>query len=66
MPIDDTYDPETLAELVLDIRRGLRFIRDAQGYGRITIEMDVRKGQISKWEMAPALSRKPGHALAEA
>jgi hypothetical protein len=32
----DEYDPVDLAELLLDIQRGLRFIRDGQGYGRIT------------------------------
>lgn len=55
----DTHDPIDLADVLLDIQRGLRFIRDAQGYGRICLELEIRKGQISKWEVAPALSRKP-------
>lgn len=63
MPIDDTYDPEALAELILDIRRGLRFIREAQGYGRITIEMDVRKGRIAMWEVSQGVTKKSSEAV---
>jgi len=61
-PQVDVHDPEDLAEILLDLRKGLRFIRDGQGYGRVTVEVVVRKGQITGWETAPALSRKPGHS----
>jgi len=59
MSESDTNDTKKLAELVLDLEKGLQFIRAAQGYGRVTVTIEVRKGGISLWEISPALTRKP-------
>ena len=59
MSDSEANDTQKLAELVTDLEKGLRFIREAQGYGRVTVTIEVRKGGISLWEISPALTRKP-------
>ena len=54
----DTSDAQKLAELVIDLEKGLRFIREAQGYGRVTVTLEVRKGGIAMWEVSQAVTRK--------
>jgi hypothetical protein len=54
-------DAVAVAELVHDVQNALDHLRRAQGYGRITVEVTVRGGVISMWEIAPHLSRKPAY-----
>ena len=49
---------QKLAELVADLEKGLQFIRAAQGYGRVTVTIEVRKGGIAMWEVSQAVTRK--------
>ena len=58
MSESDTNDTKKLAELVLDLEKGLQFIRAAQGYGRVTVTIEVRKGGIAMWEVSQAVTRK--------
>ena len=37
MTDSEANDAQKLAELVIDLEKGLRFIRAAQGYGRVTV-----------------------------
>ena len=58
MTDSDANDAQKLAELVADLEKGLRFIRAAQGYGRVTVTLEVRKGGIAMWEVSQAVTRK--------
>jgi len=58
MTDSDANDAQKLAELVADLEKGLRFIRAAQGYGRVTVTIEVRKGGIAMWEVSQAVTRK--------
>jgi len=57
--VDAVTDPEDLAAIVEDIRRGLAFVRGAQGYGEIVVRIQVRPEGLAGWEVAPGFSRKP-------
>jgi hypothetical protein len=52
-------DPENLAAIVEDVRRGLQFIRHAQGYGEVLVRIQVRPQGIADWDVAPKFTRKP-------
>ena len=58
MAESEANDAQKLAELVADLEKGLRFIRAAQGYGRVTVTIEVRKGGIAMWEVSQAVTRK--------
>lgn len=53
-------DAQAIAQLVQDIEASLAHLRRAQGFGRITVEMTVANGVITRWEIAPHVSRKVG------
>ncbi len=52
-------DPVDLAAIVEDIRRGVQFIRAAEGYGEVTVTLQVRPAGFAGWDMATKISRKP-------
>lgn len=52
-------DPEDLAAIVEDMRRGLQFIRTVQGHGEIVVHIQVRPNGIADWAVAPKFTRKP-------
>ena len=52
-------DPEDIAGIVEDIRRGLAFVRAAHGYGEVVIRIEVKPGGITDWDVAPKFTRKP-------
>lgn len=54
-----TTDSEHLAAIVEDLRRGLDFIRAAQGYGEVAVHIQVRPNGIADWDVAPRFTRKP-------
>jgi hypothetical protein len=56
---DAQTDPEDLAAIVEDVRRGLQFIRNAQGFGEVVVRIQVRPGGIADWDVAPRFVRKP-------
>lgn len=58
-PIETETDPEDLAAIVEDVRRGLQFIRNACGFGEILMRIHVRPKGIANWEVAPQITRKP-------
>jgi len=56
---DAHTDPEDLAAIVDDVRRGMEFIRRGYGYGAVTIEIQVRPNGIAEWIVTPCFTRKP-------
>lgn len=58
-------DPEDLAAIIEDVRRGLRFVRDAQGFGEIVVRIQVRPQGIADWDVAPKFTRKPRREAVE-
>jgi len=53
-------DPEDLAAIVEDVRRGLKFVRTGgQGYGEVVLRIQVRPKGIADWDVAPKFTRKP-------
>ncbi len=56
---DAQTDPEDLAAIVEDVRLGLQFIRNAQGFGEVVVRIQVRPQGIADWDVAPRFVRKP-------
>ncbi len=56
-----TADAEYLAAIVEDVRLGLEFVRAAQGYGEVIVNIKVRPQGIADWDVAPRFTRKPHH-----
>jgi hypothetical protein len=52
-------DSDDIEAIVRDMVTGLRFIRSAEGYGELVVEIQVRPHGIAQWRVAPAFSRKP-------
>lgn len=59
MAHDAVTDPEDLAAIIEDVRRGLAFVRNAQGYGEVVVRIQVRPQGIADWDVAPKFTRKP-------
>lgn len=57
--IDATTDPEDLAAIVEDLQRCVAFVRQAEGYGEVTVRLQVRPQGFAGWEVSPVVSRKP-------
>ncbi len=56
---EPSTDPEDLAAIVEDVRRGLQFIRAAQGYGEVTVTIEVRPDGLAHWAISTKFTRKP-------
>ncbi|MBN2391643.1 MAG: hypothetical protein JXR84_13040 [Anaerolineae bacterium] len=56
---DAAMDPEDLAAIVEDLRRCVAFVRQAEGYGEVTVRLQVRPQGFAGWEVSPVVSRKP-------
>ena len=56
---DAMTDPEDLAAIVEDLRRCVAFVRQAEGYGEVTVRLQVRPQGFAGWEVSPVVSRKP-------
>lgn len=52
-------DSVEIASIVEDLRKGLRFVREAQGYGELVLRIVVKPGGIAEWEVGPVFRRKP-------
>ena len=50
---------EDLKAILADIIRGLGVVREAEGFGEITVRITVRPKGLASWDVAPAFSRKP-------
>jgi hypothetical protein len=57
--IDAFTDPEDIAAIVEDLRRCVDFVRQADGYGEVTMRLQVRPQGFAGWEVSPVVSRKP-------
>jgi hypothetical protein len=51
--------PDDIEAIVRDMETGLRFIRSAEGYGALVVEIQVRPHGTAQWRVIPAFSRKP-------
>ncbi len=51
-------DARAIAQLVQDVEAALAHLRRAQGFGRITVEITVAQNAVTRWEIAPHVSRK--------
>jgi hypothetical protein len=50
-------DALAMAEVVEDLCNALELLRAAQGFGRITVELTMVNGVITRWEIAPHISK---------
>ena len=64
-PTDALTDPEDLAAIVEDVRRCVAFVRQADGYGEVTVRLQVRPQGFAGWEIASMVSRKPRRQTAD-
>lgn len=59
-PVTDTED---IAAIVEEVRRAVRNVRQAQGYGKVEVTINIRPAGFAGWEVASVVSVKPPREL---